>query len=276
MFAALFVVPTVGLRAGEAPVEVAPGLSGAWVTPDSRWDGKAVVLMHGLADDMNGAGNLMKRLAADLASRGIASLRINFRGEGDRSRTKIDSTFATRLEDAAAAQAFMIKQPGVRPGHSGLMGWSLGAATAIETAARDPGSCRSLVVWSSPGGELYAGLAGQPPLDKAAAQAAATGFGNAEIPGWKTITLSRAFFESFRGHNVDWSLTRYPGAFLSVRGSKDFLSQHDVEFLRAASGRPAEAVLIGGADHVFSVFEPNLGHDTRAVEVTVQWFLRTL
>ncbi len=41
-------------------------------------------------------------------------------------------------------------------------------------------------------------------------------------------------------------------------------------------GVPAEAVFIGGADHVFSVFEPTLGHDTRAVEVTVQWFLRTL
>ena len=264
------------LQARETAVEVAPGLSGAWVTPDAGWDGRTVVLMHGLADDMDGAGDLMKRLASILSAQGIASLRINFRGEGDRNRTKIESTFTTRLEDAASAQSFIARQPGVKPGHTGLLGWSLGASTAIETAAREPSACRSLVLWSSPSGDLYMGVAGTPPLDKVAAQAAKEGTGSIEMKGWKTITLTHAFFESLRGFNADAALARYPGAFLSVRGSNDFLPQHEAEFLKVAKGHPAEAVLIGGADHIFSVFQPELGRDARVIEVTVQWFLRTL
>jgi hypothetical protein len=35
-------------------------------------------------------------------------------------------------------------------------------------------------------------------------------------------------------------------------------------------------VLIGGMDHVFSVFEPESAHPERAVTVTVDWLLRTL
>ena len=40
--------------------------------------------------------------------------------------------------------------------------------------------------------------------------------------------------------------------------------------------RGAVALLISGANHVFDVFAPEKGHAKRAVEATVEWFLRTL
>jgi fermentation-respiration switch protein FrsA (DUF1100 family) len=97
-----------------------------------------------------------------------------------------------------------------------------------------------------------------------------------ELPGWKTITQQRDFFESFRDVDLDQTLAKYPGAFLSVRGSRDFIPPHESEFLKIVKGRPAEAVFIGGADHIFDGYKPALGHADRAVNATVEFLQRTL
>jgi hypothetical protein len=111
---------------------------------------------------------------------------------------------------------------------------------------------------------------------RVAAQAAREGIGTLEIPGWKTVTLRREFFESYRGVDTDRSLARYPGALLSVRGTEDYLPKREPELLKLAPGRPKEAILIGGADHIFNVFQPALGHSDRVVALTVDWVKRVL
>lgn len=285
--------------ARETGVQIAPELKGAWVKPDQGWDGRTVLLLHGFASDMDDAGGLFKRLAQALAARGIASLRINFRGEGDAKRTAIESTFGTRLEDTAAAHAWLAEQPGVNASKLGVLGFSLGASTAIETGGQYPEWFKSMAVWSSPSGDQFALLTEE--FKPAYEQARKEGIGRMELTGWKTVTLRKEFFESFRGSDLGKSLAKYPGAFLTVRGSDDYLRtppapppkmtmvgssltienrrtpvDPDDNFLLIAPGEPKEKLLLEGADHTFNVFQPGTEQARRALDATVAWFGRTL
>lgn len=256
----------------DRPVEINPSLRGAWIDPAGDRDGRAVLFLHGHTDDMNAVGELTLRLARALGARGVASLRINFRGEGDRMRRDLDSTLHTRIEDTEAAYAFMAARAGVDVARVGVAGWCLGATTAIATAARHPRWFRSMAAWGSPIGDQWTAMTSSETAQRALRDGEAT----EELVGWKTITTKRAFYESFRGVDVSRLLGEYPGAFLSVRGSADECVGDEMAFLECARGTPRESVILGGMDHVFGAFDPSSGHAERAIEVTADWFVRTL
>lgn len=262
-------------RAAEERVDLGDGLNARWLSPDTAWDGRAMLILHGFASDSEGPMASQRRLAEALAARGIASLRVNFRGEGDAARTALESTFGGRIQDTETARAWVLARPGVAAGRLGVFGWSLGGATALEAAGRRPEWFRALVLWSSVTGDL-GDIARRDGFAEAETQARREGLGVLPIPGWKTVTLRPEFFDSLRGVDLDAALGRYPGKFLSVRGSDDYLPAREAEILKLAKGRPAEAVLIGGADHIFNVFQPASGHFDHAVRATVEWLAREL
>lgn len=248
------------------------GVEGVWEFPATEVSA-LVLILHGFNDDLNGVGGLQQGLAESLAGQGIASLRINFRGEGARHNYRVTSTVSSRVEDTAKAYQWMREQYPDKP--LGVMGWSMGAMSAMLSAGAHPQWYQSMVLWSAAGNGLsLLHSATDPAFNLAARQAIA--HGEATWQSWTPMVLTDKFLTSFIGVDVVDSLGNYPGSFLSIRGSDDYLPAMASVWLPLLKNSDAAAHVIGGADHIFNVLGPGAHQGDAAIRLTTQWFSRTL
>jgi dienelactone hydrolase len=120
---------------------------------------KGVVLLH----MKGGVKENYRELQTKLADAGFSSIAINFRGNVNSGTIKDkhqylkpdNAIFQHFYKDALAAKDFMIRMMGVNPNKIGLIGGSVGASTAIRTAAVDP-SFRAVALLSP--GLTYLGV----------------------------------------------------------------------------------------------------------------------
>lgn len=256
----------------EYNVEVAPTVEGTLSSLSASATPKAaVLLLHGWTGHRDEVGDLFKRTAAQLAAQNIASLRIDFRGEGERNGHRLTSTFATRIADAEAGLAFL--QQHYPETKIGVLGFSLGGATALAIVGRQPEAVESLVLWST-AGDLAVDFFTQPDMKSAMREAIEKG--ESVYDSWAKITFTREHLAGMIGYELIEPLSAYQGALLGIRGSEDYLTPYETRILAAANGSIEQAVAIGGADHIFNTFDPSSTHDERAITLTSRWFAETL
>jgi alpha-beta hydrolase superfamily lysophospholipase len=232
----------------------------------------SVLLIHGWAGNMNEVGDMYKRLAAELASHQIASLRINIRGESEREKSgyRLTSTFASRVTDAEIGLAFLRQQYTDVP--TGVVGFSLGGATAIKLMGLHPADISSVVLWSSAGDPA---LVGQSILSPAQMREVLE-TGEVKVPTWETLTVTKEHVLGMMGQDIYHNVGAYKGALLSVRGSEDYVTPIEKYLFPLTSSTNAEARVIQGADHIFNTFEQNRNYDERLIKQTVDWLVNTL
>jgi len=254
---------TVRIDGGEQPID-------GRLTEPAGAASAAVLLLHGFNGHMDEVGNLFADLADALARRGIASLRINFNGEGPQANYRVTSTFDSRLQQAQQASSYLRTAIPDAPG--GVVGFSLGGLTTLALLGREGDAFRSVVLWSASdrmdltGSSTYAAAAKAAILD-----------GEAAVTTWIDTTLTRRFVASYIGVQVGGALARYQGSLLSIRGSEDFLPRQDPQWLAACPSTDKAFLLLGGADHTFNVLdEPRPGYGQRVIDATVAWLARTL
>lgn len=244
------------------------GVEGRLETTQSAPRG-AVLILHGFNDDLDGVGGLQKQQAEALSQLGIVSLRINFRGEGQRNAYRVTSTVTSRLEDTRAAFQYMDKKyPGVP---KGVLGWSLGGMTAMLIAGQEPDWFKTMVVWSAAGSGAGLLVSTSDATYNQAARSAIEN-GEAQWQSWTTMTLTDKFLLSFVGVDVRDNLTRYAGEFLSVRGTDDYLPALESQWLALLPNDRKMALSIGGADHIFNVLGPSDSQAQSVLEATTNWF----
>jgi pimeloyl-ACP methyl ester carboxylesterase len=257
----------------ETVITLENGVVGTLALPASDAPVPAVLMLHGFASMRDEVGDMFKRLAAELGERGIASLRIDFRGWGESAGAMTDSTVSGMVEDAAAAYAVLSTTEGIDAGRIGVLGFSLGGSIAVFAAGEHPNDYQSLAIWSAPASLLdaYIDGFGQEVFDTAAAEGEVT----VDL-GFRTVTLSDDFFTSLEAYDYQEQFAGYSGAFLVVAGSEDSSAAFLDWYRENAPGDLKASYSVEGADHIYNVLTADQTNSSAVIEKTADWFVMSL
>lgn len=232
----------------------------------------AVLMIHGWAGQKDEVGDIYKILAQQLAKDCIASLRFDVQGESEREKSHytLTSTFASRVNDAQSGLDYLQNQyPNTR---LIVLGFSLGGATAMELVSQHPDTFFAMVLWST--AINPSAIATDTVNFQTIRQAVSEGQGT--MKSWADFTLTREHIVGMLGYNPLRNLGEFKGHLLSIRGSEDFLPAHEDKIFAASNGVTEDAYYLGGADHIFHVFEPEKSQKQKVITLTEQWLTRVL
>jgi hypothetical protein len=223
----------------------------------------AVLLLHGFTGSRNELEipavkeGIFARAARMWADKGIASLRIDFLGNGDSEGKFEDMTLDGQVDQALAALDFLAAGGEVDKDRLAVVGWSMGGAVASGVAGRSPHKLTSVALWA-PGTNMASAVAMLLGSDtvKQGLLAKDTPV-TAKLPWGAEIQLKDEFFLSLYRVDPVAEITHYKGPLLVAVGSKD-----DVVFPQPASGQVLldyhdgpEELWVRPMDHVFNAFQ---------------------
>ena len=235
------IIGTLAMPAGEGPFPVALLLHGFTGT-------RHELPVVGTEDTM------FSRAARWLGERGVASLRIDFRGSGESEGAWEDTSFSGQISDAIAALDYMETLEGADGGRMSILGLSQGGLVAAATAGRDA-RVSNLILWSAVSNPVmsYGILLGYDNLLAGAA------FGDEALtimlPWGVETALKGPFFEDIFLVDPVAEIAGYAGPLLAITGARDttvtpqphagqvFLDYHE----------GAEALVVLDGDHVLDV-----------------------
>ena len=234
----------------------------------------AVVMLHGTGSTRDEAGGGYAYAAPVLAEKyGIATIRIDFMGNGDSTADYTGYTFESAVADAVAAAEYMAAQENIDGDHIGVMGWSQGGTDALLAAGQHPEIFKSVVTW-----------AGAPDLgllltDEDYAEAQQNGYFTMEFDWRDPLNVSLQWCEDVKNIDVLDVFTAYEGPVLAIHGTEDTTVDPDWsnKIAGTSTNEASGTCFIEGMDHTFNVFtEEDLHSLYTAIDATGEFFAATL
>ncbi|BCH34426.1 alpha/beta hydrolase [Mesorhizobium sp. L-8-10] len=236
---------------------------GTLALPDGVSNPPVILLLHGFTgkrDELEIPSvkeGIFQRAARMWADKGIASLRIDFRGSGESEGKFEDTTLDGQVKDALAALDFLANGDEVDDDRMAVVGWSMGGAVASAVAGRTDYDLRSVALWA-PGSNMPAAMALLLGADTVKKGLAA---GDTPIPiklPWGAeISLKAAFFESLYAIDPVAEMEEFDEPLLVAVGTKD-----DIVFPQPIAGQilldyheGPEELWVRPMDHVFNAFQ---------------------
>lgn len=240
-----------------------------------------VLLFHGFKGErdelpiVNTEEGMFSRTARIFAERGVASLRIEFRGSGESEGAWEDTTFTGQISDAIAALDFVETLDGIDPNRIGVLGLSQGGLVGAEAAGRDD-RVKSLVLWSAAASPAsnFANILSMDTIKAGLALPDGEAL-SITLPWGEETSMKRGFYEELFTVDPVAAIAAYNGPMLVIVGSRDTtvfpMPQQGEVFLKYHEGEEALVVLDG--DHIFDVLATGPEVLDQAIFNSLAWFM---
>lgn len=203
--------------------DVVPGPRGnsipvSWCRPENAPGAPLVVFCHGFTGKRNVDGHFAP-LAQELAEHGVASIALDFPGQGDNAEPSTAYTLSNCAADIDACIDWMGIQQGIDTQRVALVGHSMGGRIATEylNLGAYAGAVQALALWSPADGDGLRGLEFLHIDDWSAVEAwraEAAASGSATIDRWGGFTLSEAMFAEMEASHPAATLQAFAGPVL--------------------------------------------------------------
>ena len=237
----------------------------------------AVVMLHGTGSNRDEAGNGYLYAAPVLAEKyGIATIRIDFPGNGDSTADYMLYTFTSAVSDAAAAADYMASLDQIDGDKIGVMGWSQGGTDALLACAWRPDIFKSIVTWAGAPDMMLDGFFAEADYE----EAKENGFFVMEFDWRDFLNVSLEWCDDVANTDVLGEFEKgYAGPVLAIAGTDDDTvdPEWSNKIAAASSNEKSGTYFIDGMDHTFNVFaEEDLHSLYDAIDATGAFFADTL
>jgi len=241
--------------------------------PEGAAKPAVILLLHGFKGNRNELQipslkvGIYARAADAWAAKGLASLRIDFRGGGDSDGSFEDTTLSGQIRDALAALDFLQTDKSIDRTRIALVGWSQGGAVAATVAGRTKRPLRAVALWNplvSPAGTIEAVFGVEVVKAGLASNGKST---TVKLPWGTEVALRTAYFEDLFTVDPVAELAKYPGPIFVAVGTKDtviYPQPQSGQLLLTYHKGPGE-LWVRPMDHVFNVFD-----ETKTVDELIE------
>lgn len=213
----------------EQRVVIDKDIVGILETPKDQIKGPMVLILHGFMGNKNDLmiantnEGVLERAASALASEGIASLRIDFRGAGESGGEFKNTTFTGQINDANISLEWLRRNTTYQVESLGILGWSQGGLVASHVV-NDNKDIKAAALWTPVTHPYmtYSKLLGSALIDKAIASPESSVFRYTTEWG-VTAELKASFFKEMVNTQPLAAISQYDRPLLVIMGKKDDL-----------------------------------------------------
>ena len=241
--------------------------------PEGEGPFPVVVMLHGTGTDKHEAGNGYDMAAAAMAEAGIATIRIDFMGNGDSTASYTDYCFTSANLDAKAAADYVAGLDAIDADKIAVMGWSQGGTNALFAAAAYPETFKAVVTW--------AGSVTDRSGEEFEAQyetAKRDGYYVAEYDWREPQHIGLRWYEENMSFRKLDEVAKIEAPILAIQGMNDtsVLPENAEMIVENAENEATRAYYIEDCDHTFNVFTGDYTAINEAIDAGIGFFQETL